>query len=153
MKIGRKKRENKLRSLIYANKHFTPYHISDQKNTISKKREFYLQQAVHTFQFQIPQILTLFGFSPSVMGGSVLKDICRGHNWLVKSKIGETISTCFKGFSFINPNPIVQCGIIKIIEDMIQRIQSLAQFHKLGPQNRVLSFNVEVMMGDEIDAC
>lgn len=62
MKTGRKKKENKLRSLIYANKHFTPYHISDQKNTQLQKKERGLSLASSSY-FLVP-ISVDFGFSP-----------------------------------------------------------------------------------------
>ena len=39
------------------------------------------------------------------------------------------------------------------IEDLSKRVKSVAKFRDLGFKHRVLSFNIQVLLGSDIDAC
>lgn len=68
-------------------------------------------------------------------------------------RLGETVvtSTCFKALiSFVHQ--LTGAHGVEITEDLIQIVESLTQFHHLSPQNRVLSLNVEIVVGGEVDA-
>lgn len=42
---------------------------------------------------------------------------------------------------------------VHALEDLIERLQPVGQFHHLSPQNGVLSLNIQVVLVGSIDGC